>query len=46
MKILLGGFIFSAAAIVLSTRRIGLANWELWAIVALMGCAEVLGASL
>lgn len=46
MRALFGGLIGGAAAAVLSTRRISLDNWQFWAIVALLCCAEVLGANL
>ena len=44
MKLLLYALIGVATAIVLSTRRIGLGNWEFWAITFLICCGEFLGA--
>lgn len=39
------GLTFGCAACVLSTRRIGMPDWQFWAIVVLMGTAYVLGRS-
>lgn len=44
MRAIFGGIVFGAAAVVLSTRRIGLCNWQLWAIFTLLLCAEFVGA--
>lgn len=44
--VFIGGLIGGAASVVLSTRRIGLGNWQLWAILGLLSCAEILGANL
>jgi len=41
-----GGLIFGAAGIVMATHGIGVGDWQLWAILALMALAELLGTRL
>jgi hypothetical protein len=37
--------IFTTVSAVLSTRRLGLGNWQWWAVIALVIAAELLGAA-
>lgn len=46
IRALLGGLIFASAAAVLGTRRLGICNWQTWAIMALLFSAEFLGVNL
>jgi hypothetical protein len=44
VRAILGGLVFGSAGVVLATRRIGIGNWQLWAILGLLLCAEFVGA--
>jgi hypothetical protein len=45
-KLIIGGIIFGAAGIVLATAGITVNSWQFYAAMALMVCAELLGANL
>lgn len=44
MSILIGALLGCMTALVLSTRRIGILDWQFWAIFVLGICSQLLGA--